>query len=185
MTATIGRQRRSRLATVLKLTLAAGALVGMGAAATSAAWTDNAYFTGKAKSASVDLRGRLSGSSTYLAADSAATGVAVDLGTVADMVPGVSVVKTIELWNAGSAPLKLAWDSNNPATLIAASCVTVAYSTLPTGTLAGDPTGVDAASKATATVTLTMQPNAAQATCANKEAPLQVIVQGTTVSPAP
>lgn len=50
-------RRRSRM---LRLTLAAIALLGIGAAITAAAWTDDVYFEANLASGSLDLQGRVS-----------------------------------------------------------------------------------------------------------------------------
>lgn len=168
--------RSRRASKVVRLALAGIALAGIGAAATSAAWNDSAYFSGTVNSAKVDLQGRMQGSSTWLPADS--TGTAVPLGAVTGLVPGNVTTKTIQLWNAGTAPLKLTW-ATAPTSLVDPSCYTVAYSTLPTN-LPGDP-GAGAASITTATITITLLSTAPQATCANQTATLTVVVQGSTL----
>ncbi|WP_051682025.1 hypothetical protein [Cellulomonas sp. HZM] len=166
------RSRRRRRRTALQLALGGLALVGIGAAATSAAWTDPAYFTGDVKSATVDLRGRMSGSTTWSTADTAGTAVALGFAST-PMVPGGTQVKTIELQNAGNTPLNLTWSSGNPTFLVDASCFSVAYSAFGASPLA-------AGSTTSATVTVTLKSDAPQATCANKSPSLTVQVVGAT-----
>jgi len=50
--------RRARRATLTKLALAAVAVLGVGAALTSAAWTDDAWFSAAATAGEVELEGR-------------------------------------------------------------------------------------------------------------------------------
>ncbi|WP_426594323.1 hypothetical protein ACPPVS_02140 [Cellulomonas sp. McL0617] len=168
--------RRALRSTRVKLALGGLVLVGVGAVATSAAWTDPAYFSTTVNSASVNLQGRLQGSTTWLAADTA--GAAVPLGAITGMVPGGTQTKTIELWNSGTAPLALTW-ATAPTSIVDATCYSIAYSTLPTN-LPGNPGTSTAASTTTATITITLLSTAPQTTCANQTASLAVTVQGTT-----
>jgi len=174
------RRRRNKGA-IIKLTLGGLALVGIGAAATSAAWTDSAFFSSATTSASVDLKGSATGgaNANYTAADTALA--AVDLGAISNLTPDSTITKTVYLWNAGTAPLVPTWGTANPTSLIDPTCVTVTYSTLP-ASIPGDPTGALAGSKITATVTVKMLTNAPQTTCSNKSASLVVSVQGATVA---
>jgi predicted ribosomally synthesized peptide with SipW-like signal peptide len=109
--------RRRRIANAVKIALAGGALLGMGAAATSAAWTDQANFSATAASATVGLQGSLNGTTWFDAnTASTSTGVAADLAisvpaaTFTGLVPNpnntsqVTRSVTLYLRSTGSAP---------------------------------------------------------------------------------
>lgn len=108
--------RRRRIANVVKIALASGALLGMGAAATSAAWTDQANFAATASSSTVGLQGSLNGTTWFDAnTASTSTGVTADLAisvpaaTFAGLVPNPNntsqVTKSVTLYlrSTGSA----------------------------------------------------------------------------------
>ena len=101
------RKKRKRGA-LIKFTFAGVALLGIGAAATSAAWTDDAWFTTSATASTVKLDASLDGT-TFIPADTSATGVAVAIPTsVFGLVnQGSTITTTVYLRNAGTAPLTL------------------------------------------------------------------------------
>jgi|GEM_PF-1116570 len=109
---------RGRRSGVLKLGLGGLALLGIGAAATSAAWTDPAYFVASAGSASVGLQGSLNGTSWSDAnTSSTSTTVTADLAisipaaTFSGLVPNPDntsqVTKSVTLYlkNTGSSAI--------------------------------------------------------------------------------
>ncbi len=96
------RNRRRAVAGYARFALAGVALLGIGAAATSAAWSDNAWFTANATVATVELQASLTGASgDYTEADSA-PGVTIPFGLVNS---GADVSTTIYLRNAGTVPV--------------------------------------------------------------------------------
>jgi hypothetical protein len=115
--ATEKRDRRRRGVVVLKFSLAGAALLGIAAAATSAAWSDNAWFSGTATGATVNLEGAVTavggtpavgdwthadgtGTTPSITVDSAAFGVD-------NLLPGDDKKIQLNLRNAGSTALTL------------------------------------------------------------------------------
>jgi hypothetical protein len=123
-----GRRRKRR--TVVKLGLAALALVGIGAGVTAAAWTDDAFFSAGASSASVKLQGALANCDVvangcaWSEADSAAP-VTLPAAFLQGLVPApdntTAVPKTQTVWlkNAGSSALTVAVTCTKSGTLFA------------------------------------------------------------------
>ncbi|CAM5789004.1 hypothetical protein [Cellulomonas persica] len=170
-------RRRPRWRTAVPAALGLSVLTGFGAAATSAAWTDDAYFSTAASAAEIDLRGSSDGA-TWSPADTA--GTAVTLAPVTGLTPDRPVERTVHLWNASTVPLTLAWGTANPTTLLQ-GCVTVTYSSLPTAALAGSPSSPSGAAVTTATVTFTVPAGADAATCSGQSlGAIDVVVQGRT-----
>lgn len=99
-------QRRKR-PVVIKLALAAVAVLGVGAAFTSAAWTDNAWFTANASSATVALQGRVVGDTTWQDADTEGAAVTIDAAELDGLLPGETRSVQVELQNTGSVPLSV------------------------------------------------------------------------------
>jgi hypothetical protein len=101
-----GWSTRRRLLAVLLALLAVG---GVGAAVTSAAWTDNVFFSSKASAASFNLQGSL-GSATgpwTESDDSANITLVVPAATFADLVPGRTVDVSLYVKNVGSVAAAL------------------------------------------------------------------------------
>ncbi len=169
--------RHPRWRVVVAAVLGGGVLVGFGSAATSAAWTDDAYGVAEASAALVDLRGSSDGAD-WSPADTA--GAAVRLAAVTDLTPDKPVQRTVHLWNASSVPLALTWASTNPTTLLD-GCVAVTYSPLPAAELAGSPSSATAAAVTTATVTFSVPAGANAAACSGRSlGAVDVVVQGGT-----
>jgi len=114
-----GSGRRLPRATVVKLALAALALVGVGAGVTSAAWTDDANFAASASSASVSLyayrigetgctTAPTTGGTTGCWIDAApATPITIPAATFAGLLPTNTKTYTAYVYNAGSSNLAL------------------------------------------------------------------------------
>ncbi|WP_029292066.1 hypothetical protein [Cellulomonas sp. HZM] len=107
------RKKRKRGA-VIKFSLVGAALLGIGAAATSAAWTDDAWFTGSATAASIELKGAVSASADDIVATDASWSLADTQGsltipgsTFADLLPNETRTVYLHLLNAGSTKLNL------------------------------------------------------------------------------
>ena len=170
-------RRRPRWRIAVPATLGLSVLTGFGAAGTSAAWTDDAQFSGSASAATIELRGSSDGA-TWSPADTA--GTAVTLPAVTGLTPDTPVRRTVHLWNASTVPLTLAWADENPRTLYG-GCVAVAYSPLPTGPVPGNSLQAAGGSTATATVTFSVAAGADAATCSGRTGEtLDVVVQGRT-----
>jgi len=109
-------RKRKKRGAIVKFSLAGVALVGIGAAATSAAWTDDAWFTGHANSfdathtGDVLLKGSLNGADvtpTWTEAHNQATAIPIPASAFADLLPGET--RTVSLWveNAGAKNLDI------------------------------------------------------------------------------
>ncbi|QAV70492.1 hypothetical protein ESZ53_08600 [Salinibacterium sp. UTAS2018] len=106
-----------KASTIIRLALASVALVGIGAAATSAAWTAQTTLSASAKAASIELYGALAVNgacptapgSPYVEADTAAGAVAITLasGEFAALKPDQKRTVAICLRNGGDLPLNV------------------------------------------------------------------------------
>ncbi|WP_062378656.1 hypothetical protein [Demequina pelophila] len=99
--------------TALKITLAGIAVVGIGAVATSAAWTDTVLFVADASAATFDLQGSADGGVSWEDANddeaSDTSGVVViDVAEFEDLLPGEVRQFDVLLRNAGSTEITLA-----------------------------------------------------------------------------
>jgi len=145
-------KRRRR--TIAKFALAGVAVLGVGAALTSAAWTDDVFFAADATSGTFDLQGSLDGTNWFDVAtvdDTATTPIQIPATAFANLAPNDSRVVTLHLQNAGSVPITLGAPvvtENGPLFADAGANVGVTVGAYGAGTLAvGDAT--------TFTVTLT------------------------------
>jgi hypothetical protein len=95
-------RRRTKRRPVAAFALAALAVGGVGAAITSAAWTDNAFFAAPATAATFDLQGSLDGKAWSDSANPDAVELVVPADKLANLLPGQT--RTIDLWvrNQGS-----------------------------------------------------------------------------------
>ncbi|WP_460795004.1 hypothetical protein [Microbacterium sp. GXF0217] len=89
--------------------LAALAIGGIGAAATSAAWTDNTFFAAPAVAATFDLQGSLDGATWTQSSTADAIQLTVPASTFADLLPGQT--RTIDLWVRNESSVKAALTS--------------------------------------------------------------------------
>lgn len=93
--------RRKKRTPFIAFGLAALAIGGIGAAATSAAWTDNAWFSAPAAAATFDLQGSLNGVDWVQGAKSTANGVTtfelkIPATAFADLLPNQT--RNVTLW---------------------------------------------------------------------------------------
>ena len=102
-----GRRRK-----VTKFALAGVAVLGVGAALTSAAWTDNVWFAGSASAGSFELQGSTDGVS-WVDADTNGVAIASPSDSFLNLGPNVTKTVTVYLHNAGSVNVNL--DSAVPA----------------------------------------------------------------------
>lgn len=140
-------RKRKKRGAIVKFSLAGVALLGIGAAATSAAWTDDAWFKGAANvfdasnDGDVQLSGSLNGT-TWSDANSSANGVAIDIAASAfqDLLPGET--RTVELYikNTGHTKLAITSDVASTGPVFAADGVTATLGTLSATTLAATDT---------------------------------------------
>jgi predicted ribosomally synthesized peptide with SipW-like signal peptide len=96
-----GRRRK-----ITKFALAGVAVLGVGAALTSAAWTDNVWFGGSTTSGNADLQGSVDGGSTWQ--EGSSRGARITMPSIDDVAPGVSVSETVMVRNVGTTDLALA-----------------------------------------------------------------------------
>lgn len=87
------RRKRRPIAAFLLATLAVG---GIGAAVTSAAWTDNVFFSAPAAAATFNLQGSLDGTTWTESSSSDSIELVISADTFADLLPGES--RTVDLW---------------------------------------------------------------------------------------
>ncbi|PPL19384.1 hypothetical protein [Microterricola pindariensis] len=108
MTASTSSKRTKR-STAIRLSLAGLALVGIGAAATTAAWTDNVFFSASATSATFDLQGSVNGTD-FLdgATEAGAISFAVAPAAFENIKPGETRTTSIWIKNNSSIDAKLA-----------------------------------------------------------------------------
>ncbi|MBD7917293.1 hypothetical protein H9657_03240 [Cellulomonas sp. Sa3CUA2] len=133
-------EKRRRGGAFLRFGLAGVAVLGIGAAATSAAWTDEAWFAGSASAVTVELQGSLDGT-TWIDADTSASGVAVQIpaATFAGLNQGANKTFTLHLRNNGTVPLTLgaaavAVDSTATTSIFAGDAPATATVTAPAAT---------------------------------------------------
>src|SRR5690606_20394015 len=122
--------RRRKVAAFL---LAAVAIGGIGAGLTSAAWTDNTFFSVPAAAATFNLQGSMNGTSDWVESDSASTiALQVPAATFANLLPGQT--RDVDVWvkndSSVAAVLKTTptWKSS---TFVNAPTVTVTGASTP------------------------------------------------------
>jgi hypothetical protein len=108
-------ERKRKRGAIIKFSLVGAALLGIGAAATSAQWTDDAWFSGTASAASVELKGAVSSTATDIVATDASWVLAdsqgdltVDSAVFGDLLPGDTKTVYLHILNAGSTKLNVA-----------------------------------------------------------------------------
>jgi len=91
----------------LRLVLAGVAILGIGAAITTAVWTDNVYFTATATASSFDLQGRAGTTGTWLdvgiPGDSDTTPIVLTGVGLDTLSPSATVTVPFQLCNVGTA----------------------------------------------------------------------------------
>ena len=130
MSKTPGRKRST-----LRLALAGVAVVGIGAAITTAVWTDDVFFSATATASSFDLQG-----------SAAATGPWADVG-----VPGDEAV--IAITAVGLDALSPSTTIDVPFYLCNIGTTAGTITAIPTTVVVGDPLGTSAGAELTATIT--------------------------------
>lgn len=133
-------ERKSKRRAIVAFTLAALAVGGIGAAATSAAWTDNVFFSAKAEAATFNLQGSLDNTTWQESDNGSSIQLVVPASALANLLPGQT--RTIDLYvkNLGTAAASLtssaAWATSPAATFTTAPGATVsglATTLTPTG----------------------------------------------------
>lgn len=173
-------ERKSKRRAVLAFTLAALAVGGIGAAATSAAWTDNVFYSAKAEAATFNLQGSLNGTSWSESDAQGSIQLAVPASALANLVPGESRTINLYVKNLGSVGAALtssvAWASSPAST----------FATNPGTSVEGLATALTAVGGATDTdqfqLKVTTDANWAAAN-QGKSGTIIVTVSGTAVAP--
>lgn len=133
---------------MLRLTLAAIALLGIGAAITAAAWTDDVYFEANLDSGSLDLVGRISDGNSW--SDWLVSNDAGDIALSVDfenLNPGDVRTMSVEVRNDGTATALITGAASwGVGTYESGDCaVDIALNPLPSGDIiiaSGQTTGV-------------------------------------------
>ncbi|MBC2932176.1 hypothetical protein [Nocardioides sp. zg-1228] len=102
------RDKRRRRGAIVRFALASVAVLGVGAALTSATWTDDAWFDGGASAVeSVELQASVDGGTTWYDADTENQAVSIPADAFKDLNQGADKTFSLQLKNAGSVPLTL------------------------------------------------------------------------------
>lgn len=107
--------QKRRLAT--GIALASVTVLGFGAALTTAAWTDDVWFTATADTAAIELYGAVSIAqpalvpASWVDADTEPTAVTIPTPAFADLAPSETRAVSIWLWNDSSADLAVSLPS--------------------------------------------------------------------------
>lgn len=99
--------RRIARRPVVAFALAALTVGGLGAAITTAAWTDNTLFAASASAATFDLEGSTDGTTWAQSDDSGAVQLVVPSSAFSDLLPGESREFALHVRNAGSVSAAL------------------------------------------------------------------------------
>jgi len=89
-------ERRGKRRAVVAGALAVLAVGGIGAALTSAAWTDSVFYTADAQAATFNLQGSLDGQAWVESDDPSDITLIIPATALADLVPGQT--RTVDLW---------------------------------------------------------------------------------------
>ena len=112
------QNRKGKRRPVIAIVLATLAIGGIGAAATSAAWTDNVFFSASAQAATFNLVGSLDGSTNWVESDNQSSiALTIPSSTFANMLPGQTRTATVYVKNTGTTNASLvvstAWASGS------------------------------------------------------------------------
>lgn len=94
--------RRNKRRPLIAFALATLAVGGVGAAMTSAAWTDNVYFSASAEAATFDLQGSVDGKTWEQSDSEGAISLKVPAENFAKLLPGESRKVTLYVKNFGN-----------------------------------------------------------------------------------
>ena len=144
-------RKRDKRRPIAAFALAALAVGGIGAAATSAAWTDNVFFSAQAQAATFNLQGSVDGTTWAESAKADAIELVVPAAKLANLLPGQTRTIDLSVRNQGSVPAALV------GTTTWATGAT--FATNPTVTLTNVPATLAAGATATFTVTVTAPAN--------------------------
>lgn len=121
--------RKGKSRTFIAFGLAALAVGGVGAAATSAAWTDNVLFSAQAQAATFDLKGSVDGGKNWYDSSTAEElKLVIDEKALANLLPGETRKIELQVENLGSV---------SAATVSSTEFVKSTFGTNPTATVDG------------------------------------------------
>ena len=173
MTSSTTRTRRRRY--FLPIALAAVGVLGIGAAVTTAAWTDQVWFAAEAKAADFNLQGSLLEAGPFDEYESQGTALAIPISTsnFGDLVPS-DTARTLDVYvkNAGTVDATLSLTSSGTGALF-----TTAGSTVTVSAIASD---TDLAPGEVTKVTITLTPGQMPAALENTSGTVLVTVTGST-----
>lgn len=106
-TTTTPERRERRRRPVAAAILATLALGGIGAAITSAAWTDNVFFAAPAQAAEFNLQGSLDGATWVESDNPEAIELNIDSGALANLLPNQTRTITLYVKNTGTVNASL------------------------------------------------------------------------------
>jgi hypothetical protein len=141
--------RKGKRRPVIAIVLATLAIGGIGAAATSAAWTDNVFFSATAQAATFNLQGSLDGSTNWVESDNQSSiQLTIPASTFGNMLPGQTRTATVYVKNTGT--------TNASLTVSAAYASGATFTTNPTVTAVATSSTLTAASGATPQTAITV-----------------------------
>lgn len=97
-----GRRRK-----ITKFALAGVAVLGVGAALTSAAWSDNVFFGGSAETAEFELSGQDPATGDWVPADDDTAAITLPADALNNVGPNISDSYTLRVRNDGTIPIYL------------------------------------------------------------------------------
>lgn len=148
------KRRKGRA--IVAFALAALAVGGIGAAATSAAWTDNVFFSAAASTQTFDLKG--STDNVTFADGGASANIVIPASTLANLLPGDTKTITLYVKNVGTSNSSIVASSSWAGGAGGFSTApTVAFSNISTNT--SSQTTLAAGATQTFTVTVTAPGN--------------------------
>lgn len=142
-TVTATETRKGKRRPVIAFALAVLAVGGIGAAATSAAWTDNTFFSAQAEAATFNLQGSLAGGTLVESDNKNSIQFVVPADKLANLLPGQTRTIDLTIANLGSVGAAL--------TSSVEFATGSTFTTNPTATVTGLASTLTAASGATAT----------------------------------
>jgi hypothetical protein len=145
------KDSRKKRAAYVRFGLAGAALLGIAAAATSAAWTDNAWFTATATGATFEIQGKnFATTPAWVDADTKGTAIEIPAAELENLIPGETRTFTLDVRNSGSVNADVvanyAFESVTPTAVDFVADPSVSISS---------PTHLDAGEETTVTVTVT------------------------------
>ena len=131
--------KRNKRRPIVAFALATLAVGGVGAALTSAAWTDNVFFSAQADAATFDLQGSLDGTTWQQSDNKGSIQLIVPATQFAKLLPGQSRTVTLHVKNFGNVSAALTssveWAAGSTFTANPAAAVSGLATTLtPAGT---------------------------------------------------